>query len=211
MIYESLKTKRPYPREEDFIRPGCGLDGHAYMAAKTDYEVDANSGYGVWKDEETGEVLFTERSEFIPASSFYCSGQGEWETTYTAHFPLKEGQTPEQAFKERERLDAEKQQLRNDHQSRAQKMSELSPEIYKRLQDRFETLKRKSEIELNKQFNQAVQLALKQENRRKQLEKRNQDPLWQATKNAAKILVAQNQPRQARLLVKNYLKQHVNG
>ena len=90
-------------------------------------------------------------------------------------------------------------------------MSELSPEIYKRLKDRFETLKRKSEIELNHQFDQAVQLALKQENRKKQLEKRNQDPLWQATRAAAKILIAQNQQSQASLLIKNYLKHHENG
>lgn len=51
-------------------------------------------------------------------------------------------------------------------------------------------------------------MALKQEERRRQLEKRNQDPLWQATRLAAKALFEKKQGIQARLLIRNYLKSH---
>ncbi len=209
MIYESLKEDKEYPKKEDYTRPGCGLDGHAYDGAVRDYEIHMHSSYGVWKDEKTGEVLFTEKAEFIPGSYYHDSGQGEWETTYKAHFPLKEGQTAEQAFHERKTLDDERTKLSQDAEKRNQLIQELSPKIYDRLQNRFDRLKRQSDMELNQKFNQAVQLALKQEERHRQVEKRNQDPLWQATRAAAKALVEKNQGIQARILIKNYLKMHV--
>ena len=208
MIYESLKEKKEYPRKEDYTSPGCGLDGYAYDAAVRDYEVHMHSGYGVWKDEETGEILFTEKSDFIPDGYYHDSGQGEWKTEYLAHFPLKPGQTAEEAFKERYNLDEEKKALFQDAEKRAQMIQGLSSEIQSRLQKRVEFLKHQSDIQLNQKYNQAVQLALKQEERRRQLEKRNQDPLWQATRLAAKALFEKKQGIQARLLIRNYLKSH---
>ena len=209
MIYEDLQEKKEYPKKEDYTRPGCSLNGHAYDAAVRDYEVHMHSSYGVWKDEETGEILFTEKSDFIPGSYYHDSGQGEWETEYRAHFPLKPGQTAEEAFKERYNLDKEKKALFQDEEKRAQMIQGLSSEIQSRLQKRVEFLKHQSDIQLNQKYNQAVQMALKQEERRRQLEKRNQDPLWQATRSAAKALVEKKQGRQARLLIRNYLKMHM--
>ena len=208
MIYEDLQEKKEYPKKEDYTSPGCGLDGYAYDAAVRDYEVHMHSSYGVWKDDETGEILFTEKSDFIPDGYYHDSGQGEWKTEYLAHFPLKPGQTAEEAFKERYNLDEEKKALFQDAEKRAQMIQGLSSEIQSRLQKRVEFLKHQSDIQLNQKYNQAVQLALKQEERRRQLEKRNQDPLWQATRLAAKALFEKKQGIQARLLIRNYLKSH---
>ena len=208
MIYEDLQEKKEYPKKEDYTRPGCSLNGHAYDAAVRDYEVHMHSSYGVWKDEETGEILFTEKSEFIPGSHYHDSGQGEWETEYLAHFPLKPGQTAEEAFKERYNLDEEKKALFQDKEKREQVIQSLSPEIQQRLQGRLKEIKHQADCELNQKLNQAVQLALKQEARRQRLEKREQDPMWHVVRIAAKSMVEKNQQRQARLLIKNYLKNY---
>ena len=69
-------------------------------------------------------------------------------------------------------------------------------------------LKHQADCELNQKLNQAVQLALKQEARRQHLEKREQDPMWHVVRIAAKSMVEKNQQRQARLLIKNYLKNY---
>ena len=208
MIYESLKKKPEYPKQEDFITSDGKLNECTYTAAILQYGIEANSDYGVWKDEKTGEILFTKQVEFIPGAYYEENGQGEQKITYEAHFPLKQGQTAEEAFKERYKLDEEKKALFQDKEKREQVIQSLSPEIQQRLQGRLKELKHQADCELNQKLNQAVQLALKQEARRQRLEKREQDPMWHVVRIAAKSMVEKNQQRQARLLIKNYLKNY---
>ena len=97
MIYECHSKQLPHPKREDFTSEERGFDARAYEATQIDIEIQNASYDEVWKDEETGKVLFTVSVKFVPDEKYYDNGQGTEVRTYKAHFNLKEGQTAEEA------------------------------------------------------------------------------------------------------------------
>lgn len=215
MIYESLQTKKEYPKKEDFVQPSGCINGNAYDSAVLEYEIHQHSSYGVWKDEETGEVLFKENAQFIPGSYYHDSGQGEWETTYTAYIPLKEGQTAKEAYQERMKWDKENHFYYEWMKKLEPEFQSLSHDVKYKLAQELEAIKKNFQIDLENKLNAVKKRTLYQEGIRQRIEKarkdrakRKEDPLWESICQTARVLVRSNQKNNAKMLVKSYLEKY---
>lgn len=212
MIYEDRSAPRmPDPRPEDYTRPGCGMDGHAYDAAKIDAEIHNACYSGVYKDEETGQILFSVSAEFIPDAYYFSNGQGTEVRTYKAYFELKEGQTAEEAFEERKKLDEEKNRLK-------EAVKEFPEEVQENLNKQIRTLRRQSEEVLQQNIIQLYKNVIRYEKNKILREqsrisrgKRANDPMWNAICESARLLVKAQRKKEAGVLVRSYLDQHTRA
>ena len=208
MIYESHSKQLPHPKPEDFTYPDRGFDARAYEATQIYTEIQNASYDGVWKDEETGKVLFTVSVEFVPDANYYANGQGTEVRTYQAHFELKEGQTAEEAFYERQKIDNEKNLFK-------QALQNLSPESKAKLDKQIEEVTQQSNEALRQEIRQLQERAILNERnkelRKKALisrEKREKDPLWMAIRDSAQVLIKDHRKKEAAFLIRSYLEQH---
>lgn len=233
MIYESRSTYHEAPNLEDYKNPHGGYNRNAYDADKIRSEIDNQGSYGVWKDEETGEILFSESTTFEPGPYYYDDGQGDFTTTYEAHFKLRPGQTAEEAFREREAIDRAKKEKAEKEAARKKALDELSEEGKKQLSTDIEKIQQSAAEELAEKIRKAENDALAAEEKRKLeeaqkkaaeekrkkieskkkealeiIEKRKADPAWRALSVASKVLVAANKKQEARILIQSYLEQH---
>lgn len=208
MIYECHSKQLPHPKREDFTSEERGFDARAYEATQIDIEIQNASYDEVWKDEETGKVLFTVSVKFVPDEKYYDNGQGTEVRTYRAHFNLKEGQTAEEAFYERQKLDKEKNLFK-------QALQNLSPESKAKLDKQIEEVTQQSNEALRQEIRQLQEKAILNERnkelRKKALisrEKREKDPLWMAVRDSAQVLIKDHRKKEAAFLIRSYLEQH---
>ena len=143
MIYKSHEKEHIWVNKEDYVGRM-----HAYDAACIHAEIENECSSGDWYDAETGQHLFTEVCTFVPDSGYYDTGQGRHVYEYTAHFPLKEGQTAEQAFKELRGDIYKCLFLEKEADERAEVIKELPVDIQERLAIDIIYAKNRAAIEL---------------------------------------------------------------
>ena len=169
MIEELVPRKLKSVNREDF-----GLNGgNAYDAAKVECEVYNFSDVTLWKDEETGELLFTEYCNFEPGMHYFDDGQGEWHSSYQAHFKLKPGQTDEEAFHERQALDEQKKLQKEASESLSPEAREtleaeienLKQQAKQKFEEEIEPFKRKALHKLNKEINSLMKKTIADDKR----------------------------------------------
>ena len=209
MIYKSHEKAHIWIKKEDYEgRP------HAYEAACINAEIENECSSGEWYDSETGQHLFTEVCTFVPDSGYYDNGQGSFVYEYTAHFPLKEGQTAEQAFKELRGDSCKQWQAQQEADKRAEAIQKLPVDIQERLKRDLIYVKLRAEEELQLKIKQVQEAAIeegrqriiaKKEAIKTAYEQRKNDPVWQTICQAARTFVASNQKEQAKILVQDYL------
>lgn len=205
MIYKQHPKEHITINKEDYKdRP------HAYEAACINSEIENMCSSGEWYDEETGKHLFTEVCTFIPASGYYDNGQGDFVSTYTAHFPLKEGQTAEQAFKELQGDVYKQMFLEKEAGERAEIIEELPIHVRERLAIDIICIKNQAALELKLRIKEVEEKAIEtvKQHRiaiKQAAEYRKNDLKWHAVCQAARTLVVSHQKDQAKLLVQNYL------
>ena len=208
MIYRSHPKEMIYINKNDYVNRG-----HAYEAACINAEIENMCSSGDWYDEKTNQLLFTEVCRFEPDSGYYDNGQGQFVSTYTAHFKLKDGQTAEEAFNEMRQIDIQQMLYQQECQMRAEQIQTLPTHIQDRLKNTIDEIQKQSDAELKLKIKQAEENAISEGKKwmqarnemRQSSKKRQQDPIWHATCKAAISLVTSNQKEAARILVKGYL------
>lgn len=194
MIEELVPREFKSVKPEDFGPNG----GNLYDAAKVACEVYNFSDVHLWKDEETGEVLFTEYCNFEPGLHYFDDGQGEWVSSYQAHFKLKPGQTAEEAFHERQASDEQKKLKKEALESLSPEAREtLETEIEnlkkvakQKFDEEVEPLKRKALHKLNEEINSLMKKTIADE-KRKQIEKNKEQ--FRETQTSQKDILVQAQ------------------
>ena len=211
MIYTGHKKEHIWINKENYHdRP------HAYEVACINAEIQNECSSGEWHDSETGQHLFTEVCTFIPDSGYYDNGQGTYVYEYTAHFPLKEGETAAQVFREMQANNFKSWQDEQEASERAEAIQKLPIDIQERLKIDLITIKNKAHNALRLKIKEAEEAAIakgqlceqaQKEAIRKAYEHRKNDPIWGAVCQQAKNLVASNQKEQAKKIVQCYLYQ----
>ena len=216
MIYEDRSKRVSDPKKEDFIYPGRGIDAKAYDAAKMSAEIENACYTGVYKDEETGEVLFSVYDEFIPDANYWCNGQGTSVKRYMAHFELKPGQTAEEAFHEREKADKEKRLQKEADAKHLSAVQALPDEIKQSLAQKIDGIKKETDLKksaLDDQMKKDVRMAEEQalmayrvQQAKERNLKRQNNPAWRVVCAGAKALVKSGQREEAKTLVLYHLR-----
>lgn len=211
MIFECVYREKE-PNKEDFKLPTGEYNYEAYQQACNKYEMSTHDYKKIWKDEKTGQPLFTEHLHFTEGPYYHENGQGEWASTYKAHFPINTWETAEEVFRIKQKADMEKQPFQHKIIPIAGEIKAFSPAIQQKWENTLAEIKKNEPIDLYQQFAKEQKEFLikakkwqKLEEIKAMVQKRNQDPVWISMKLMARVLVKSHQKEQARLLIKEYL------
>lgn len=227
MIYEDHSSPRREVNLEDYKNPYGGYNKSAYDADKIRSEIENMSSSGEYRDSKTGQLLFTVDSIFEEGPNYYDDGQGEFTKIYKAHFPLKDGQTAEEAFHEWQRKEEAEKLEEERIIRRKETLKNLPPEAKEELNEEIRRIIQNSQREEEANIRRAEDEAIAKEQKKlaekkakkakiearkkkilEKIRKRNADPVWQAISSATKALVASNQKTEAKILIQSYLKEH---
>lgn len=211
MIFESIYNQQQ-PNKEDFKLPNGECNYVAYQEACDKYEMSSHHYKKIWRDEKTGKHLFTEDLQFTEGPYYHENGQGDWTSTYKAHFPINTWETPEEVFRIKQKADRENKPFHHEIIPIEDEMKSFSPVIQQKWENTLTEIKKKESIDIYQQVSSAQKEFLVKarkwqnlEDIKAKVEKRNQDPVWISMKLMARAMVKSQQKSMARALIKEYL------